>query len=321
MTGMEGMYGSDHPFTPSEDTLAALGEALLDEIEERRDTPIYTTIAPDGRRAMRRQSAGRQTGWRSLIGLRYRIQTQAQADELRLDYRRFFESYVERTGKSERRNLLDLEHETVNGVYRYMVEGVVADCEKTSVSNGYVSRLCLMFPHVVNSDGSRTLIDSHVWVATFTKNTLVRPELIEPHNGSPGRLLTVRLGDTLRMNAGLSAYTDKDGRHRYGFADWTPLDSRLRYAQLRADGSSTPRAVSERLCGRRYDICWLERDGRPGFRSVLMDDLESRVASAWRGYDWEGRPFLSDGEGFPSVCLDQYMSVDRDAGEMRVVSR
>ena len=111
--------------------------------------------------------------------MRYRIQTKEEADELRLDYRRFFESYVERTDRSERRNLLVLEHRTVDGAYRYTVEGVVADCEETSVSNGYVSRLCLMFPHVVNSDGSQTLIDSHIWLATFVKNTVIRPDRIE----------------------------------------------------------------------------------------------------------------------------------------------
>lgn len=253
--------------------------------------------------------------------MRYRIQTKEEADELRLDYRRFFESYVERTDRSERRNLLDLEHKTVDGAYRYTVEGVVADCEETSVSNGYVSRLCLMFPHVVNSDGSQTLIDSHIWLATFVKNTVIRPDRIEPHNGSADRLMTIRLGDTLRVDAGLCAYTDKRGRHRFGLADWTPLDSHLRYLQLRSDGTTTPRVVSERLCGREYDICWLERDGRPGFRSVMLDGLNARVKAGWSSYDWRHRPFLSDGDGFPSVCLDQYLTLDPYKGEAHVVSR
>lgn len=223
--------------------------------------------------------------------------------------------------ESERRNLLDLEHRTVDGVYRYTVEGVVADCEETSVSNGYVSRLCLMFPHVVNADGSLTLIDSHIWLATFVGNTIIRPDRIEPHNSTPDRLFTVRLGDTLRVDAGLRAYTDKYGRHRFGLADWTPLDSRLRYLQLRSDGTSTERVVSERLCGREFDVCWLERDGRPGFRSVVLEGLESRVRKCWDSYDWKGRTFLSDGDGFPSVCLEQYVAVDLCEGRAHVVSR
>lgn len=213
------VYGRENPFIPSPETMDALKDALIEEADERSDMLIGMTTAPDGRKVLRRQSAGRNTGWRSLIGLRYRIQTKEEADELRLDYRRFFEGYVERTDKSERRNLLDLEHKTVDGAYRYTVEGVVADCEETSVSNGYVSRLCLMFPHVVNSDGSQTLIDSHIWLATFVKNTVIRPDRIEPHNGSADRLMTIRLGDTLRVDAGLCAYTDKRGRHRFGLAD------------------------------------------------------------------------------------------------------
>lgn len=309
------------PFTPSPETMGVLEDALAGESEERSGMFIGTTTAPDGRKVLRRQSAGRGTGWHSLLGLRYRIQTKTQADELRLDYRRFFESYVERTDRSERRNLLDLEHRTVDGVYRYTVEGVVADCEETSVSNGYVSRLCLMFPHVVNADGSLTLIDSHIWLATFVGNTIIRPDRIEPHNGTPDRLFTVRLGDTLRVDAGLRAYTDKHGRHRFGLADWTPLDSRLRYLQLRSDGTSTERVVSERLCGREFDVCWLERDGRPGFRSVVLEGLESRVRKCWDSYDWKGRTFLSDGDGFPSVCLDQYVAFDSCRGRAHVVSR
>lgn len=315
------VYGRENPFIPSPETMDALKDALIEEADERSDMLIGMTTAPDGRKVLRRQSAGRNTGWRSLVGLRYRIQTKEEADELRLDYRRFFEGYVERTDKSERRNLLGLEHRTVDGAYRYTVEGVVADCEETSVSNGYVSRLCLMFPHVVNSDGSQTLIDSHIWLATFVKNTVIRPDRIEPHNGSADRLMTIRLGDTLRVDAGLCAYTDKRGRHRFGLADWTPLDSHLRYLQLRSDGTTTPRVVSERLCGREYDICWLERDGRPGFRSVMLDGLNARVKAGWSSYDWRHRPFLSDGDGFPSICLDQYLTLDPYKGEAHVVSR
>ena len=275
--------------------MGALEDALAGESEERSGMFIGTTTAPDGRKVLRRQSAGRGTGWHSLLGLRYRIQTKTQADELRLDYRRFFESYVERTDRSERRNLLDLEHRTVDGVYRY--------------------------PHVVNADGSLTLIDSHIWLATFVGNTIIRPDRIEPHNSTPDRLFTVRLGDTLRVDAGLRAYTDKYGRHRFGLADWTPLDSRLRYLQLRSDGTSTERVVSERLCGREFDVCWLERDGRPGFRSVVLEGLESRVRKCWDSYDWKGRTFLSDGDGFPSVCLEQYVAVDLCEGRAHVVSR
>ncbi len=133
------VYGRENPFIPSPETMDALKDALIEEADERSDMLIGMTTAPDGRKVLRRQSAGRNTGWRSLIGLRYRIQTKEEADELRLDYRRFFEGYVERTDKSERRNLLDLEHKTVDGAYRYTVEGVVADCEETSVSN----RVCV----------------------------------------------------------------------------------------------------------------------------------------------------------------------------------
>lgn len=112
------------PFTPSPEMMGVVEDALARESEERSGMFIGTTTAPDGRKVLRRQSAGRGTGWHSLLGLRYRIQTKTQADELRLDYRRFFESYVERTDRSERRNLLDLEHRTVGGVYRYAVEDV-----------------------------------------------------------------------------------------------------------------------------------------------------------------------------------------------------
>ena len=94
------VYGRENPFIPSPETMDALKDALIEEADERSDMLIGMTTAPDGRKVLRRQSAGRNAGWRSLIGLRYRIQTKEEADELRLDYRRFFESYVERTDRS-----------------------------------------------------------------------------------------------------------------------------------------------------------------------------------------------------------------------------
>lgn len=317
----ESMYGSDRPFTPSAQTLSAMTDVLQQMKEDRSDMLIGMRMAPDGRKLLHPRSAGKGTGWRSLIALRYRIQTKEQADELRLDYRRFFESYVERTNKSERRNLLDLEHETVNGVLRYTVEGLAANCDENSQSSGYVSRVCLMFPHVVNSDGTQTLIDSHIWLATFSSNTVIRPERIEPYNSTADRLMTVRLGDTLRINASLYAYTDKDGRHRFGLGDWTPLDSHLKYLQLRSDGTTTPRTVSERLCGNEYDICWLERQSKRRFRSAFLNALNRQMEDAWGNYDWKNRHFLSDGDGFPSICRDQYYALDSVSGKAHVVSR
>lgn len=79
------VYGRENPFIPSPETMDALKDALIEEADERSDMLIGMTTAPDGRKVLRRQSAGRNTGWRSLIGLRYRIQTKEEADELRLD--------------------------------------------------------------------------------------------------------------------------------------------------------------------------------------------------------------------------------------------
>lgn len=257
---------------------------------------VRTRLAADGRRGLDLDSIEPKDG-HHLLALPYRVRTPQQADELRLDYLRLFAAYMKYTAKSDRHCLLDLDHTVENGVYRYEVEGLVADCDETSVSDGHISRICLMLPHVGD-----TVFDSHIWLATFVKNTIIRPDLIRPRNGNGNRLMTIRLGDTLRLTGTLNAYTDKAGRHRFGLADWTPLDSRLRYVQHYADGRNMEREVPETSCGSDFDVCRLDSDDLR-LRSPLLEDVRATLDEAWAHYNRGGRVFLTDGDGRPSVCF------------------
>lgn len=298
-------------FKPSKRTLA-----LINDRNNWNPAP-YTTLPLDGRTAISYDSAGEKTGWQSYLALQHRVRTAQDVEELRLSYRRFHSEYAKHTKQSQRIEFLDADHDDVDGVLNYMVEGQVVDYRTVEGADGakHLSRICLMFPHAINHDGSRTPIDSHLWLPVFRGRVHVGEAGIEPHNRRGDRLLTIGLGDTLKVRGELHAYRDKRGCRRLGLGRWTPIDCRLRYFQRQADGHMVDRVVESRL-DVGLTLAWV--DAR-GFHTGRMARFEAELHAAEdRCPDVDSYGFLVDGSGWPTVCRGMCRVVDVGLGTSRV---
>ncbi|MBT1162550.1 hypothetical protein [Bifidobacterium sp. SO1] len=302
-------------FKPSKKTLALIND------QRNYNPEIWTTVPLDGRVPIPRKTAGWKTGWQSYLGLQHQVRSDWQVEELRLEYRKFYDEQIEYTGANPRRAFLNADHEVDNGVLEYTVEGQVVDYRSNGLENDRIARICLMFPHVINKDGSRTPIDSHIWLGCYRKNVRVEPGLIEPHNQRGRRLLTIGIGDTLRIRAQLVAYTDKRGIKRFGLNDWMPLDSRLHYYQRQADGTMVHRVVESRL---DRGLMLGGVDDRGVFFTRITHNLDQEMTDAAnRHLDMVDHAFLTDdtNNGWPTVCRTQYRVISQRTGICRTVVR
>lgn len=298
-----------------------LGDGRLDALLARSiagDEPVVLTKrTADGRTALDARSAGSRTGWRSLLAVHGRVTTFEQAEELRLDYREFFDYAVELTAPSQRRAFLSADHERDQGRMMYTVEGQVADWRRGSSVDGdrHVYRICLMFPHAVNRDRSRIPLDSHLWLPLKGVG-FPHMNRILPGNAHPDGLpLKIHLGDTLRVRGVLSSYAAGErGLRRLCLSEWTPLDSRLRYFQRYADGRMVERVVPVAVAD-CLAVAWVNT------HSVLRrrdaDWMDRCVALARERHpDVRSHRFVVDdpGRGYPAVLRSQRMTVSMSRG-------
>ena len=289
-------------------------------IHEEPTILVRGSRPPDGRTPMVRKTAGEKTGWNSLLALPNQVRTPSQVEELRLEYRKFYEQQVAYTHRNQRFSFMDADHDVVDGRLEYTVEGQVVDFRGSGEHHSLVFRLCLMFPHVVNRDGTGIPIDSHIWLKTFYPNALVRPDLIAPYNQRGDYKLTINIGDTLRVRAHLMAYRDRKGCQRFGLDEWTPIDSRLRYMHRQADGHMVARAVETRLdTGMRVAAV----DDRNHLYMAYSDRLEKEMLNVSAQHeDVAWHVFLTDDKyGYPTVCRDQRVVIDWENGCGHIAAR
>lgn len=176
-----------------------------------------------------------------LLSYPWRISRPEDAGRLRLAYRDFHRRKIKKASL-DRRRILANPSGIRQGQPEYRIRGVVADA--AFLPDGRLERICITQPKVMD-DGSHSM-DTHLWL--MADRLHADPTRIKPYSGLGNDLLTVSLGDTIALDATLTAYDDKTGRHRLGIDRWTPVESQLEYIEIQSE-TLRHRIAPRNACG------------------------------------------------------------------------
>lgn len=151
-------------------------------------------------------------------------------ERLRHMYRSVYLDRIQRT-RSNRFNLLDLPHWTVNHQPVWLMDGFVTDLAFNLY--GHVTRICLMSPTVIPVDEHGTMtdanpepVDTHLWLHLNRMD--FRPKTADSRCKPAGALFDLKLGDRLIFECALNLYGERNHR-RVGVDRWTPYHRALEY--------------------------------------------------------------------------------------------
>lgn len=191
---------------------------------------------------------------KSLILLSYpqRINQAKDAGRLRLAYRDFHQRKIKKTSL-DRKRILTNPTNIRNGQPEYHIRGIITDT--AFLPDGRLERVCITQPKVINN-GIHPM-DTHLWLIADRLHP--DPTRVKPYSGLGSDLLTISLGDTITLDATLTAYTDKTGRHRLGIDQWTPIESHLEYVEIQSE-TIQHRTAPRNTCN-QLTILHIQKDG------------------------------------------------------------
>lgn len=221
-------------------------------------------------RFMPAKTAGRSTGWKGILVYAGRINSQQEAERLQYDYFKFYAQLASITERKTRYEFFDAPHDVDAGKIVYTMEGQVVDTRADFGDR--VSRICLLFPKVVGPDGEQVPVDSHIWL--LASGMRYDSRIVDTHSKDDDEGLSIRIGETLKVQATIRAYEDKHGRHRFGIDIWRPLSSRLTYWQWYRDRRRVLRMVDKSVAT-SFEVVHVLPRHRPVWRNNQELHVES----------------------------------------------
>lgn len=196
---------------------------LLDKPAKNLHKPSRIRLFPDLDEPHRESSC-------NMISVTRQPADPRSVERLRHMYRLVYLDRIKRT-RSNRFNLLDLPHWTVDHQPVWLMDGLVTDLAFNIY--GHVTRICLMSPTVIPVDEHGNMtdadpepVDTHLWLHMNKMD--FRPGNVDRKSKPANMLFDLMLGDRLVFECTLNLYGEPNHR-RVGVDRWTPCHRALEY--------------------------------------------------------------------------------------------